>query len=859
MKPLFNKIRNFFEDNSFILFLFLIYVLFHTFFEKNITSYLVNTFFCYLTPSLLNDLIILILVVLIAGRFIISFINNYFISDKAVLISSLLFLSIGYYRFLSDIWSFTSMYLIHTIKYIDIILLFLVSNIIIRCLHKERKYSANTERGFSFDNPIEQVEEDALNRSNIAGKIAEKIKNTANFSSSFALGITSEWGRGKTSFLHLIEDQAKGEERVIMHFNPWLNNDEKAIVKSFFDELSGKLKNYNKELSNELLTYSETLNEIGSDKISWISKIFPYFFKKANDLRQQFDSINKAIQLSGLQIIIFIDDLDRLYEKEILEVLRLIRNSANFSNTVFIVAYDRSYLISAISKANNYHPNFYLEKIFQIEIALPTFEKDIIIKRLKESLTPHLEDKDKENFKEILENYNQNHLFNKNYFHVHLLENLRDVNRFVNSFIISYEALKGESELLDLLNIELLRIKFLGIYNLFADDYNLFLTTSHDQNSDANYLTLAKIKEDNQETGVTCLEQYLKTNYQDVGIQENQIGDALKHIFSVFPEYSTFPTVKISLLSIANPISIDRYFHYNLLSSNISEIEFSNYRSESYEKFQTKIEDWIRQGYKHEVSRRLKKIEYYSNKEDYEKIMRIIFFYASFPGDNLNGYIGFDEAALMEKLSYTHAKPFYSTQNDFIIFVQQLFKDQKASYSYASALIRYIFDNAILEWNFILPRDLLIAQKLEYFTNYSKSINKIDIQFFRLFSYCNYKEWILQGNTYQTKVIRLEESKKIFIECASRILESFIKNIISKTSNIYSSNSKNYSILKTVTDVWDSWDNFEVFLFGLNEEDVSGLAEFKIFYSKCKEVNFEHYIDFDFKEIDLSDAVLFSN
>lgn len=66
-----------------------------------------------------------------------------------------------------------------------------------------------------------------------------------------------------------------------------------------------------------------------------------------------------------------------------MEVLSLIRNSANFSNTIFIVAYDRNYLVSALEKVNNYHPHAYLEKIFQLELPLPQFERDIIVSVLQ--------------------------------------------------------------------------------------------------------------------------------------------------------------------------------------------------------------------------------------------------------------------------------------------------------------------------------------------------------------------------------------------------------------------------------------------------------------------------------------------
>lgn len=133
---------------------------------------------------------------------------------------------------------------------------------------------------------------------------------------------------------------------------------------------------YNKESSSNILKYSELFNTTGEDPISKLNKAFSSFMNEAS-LKGLFNYINDSIKKSGFQIVVFIDDLDRLYENEILEILKLIRNSASFANTIFIVAYDRNYLVSAINRVNSYHPDAYMEKIFQIEIALPAYENTL--------------------------------------------------------------------------------------------------------------------------------------------------------------------------------------------------------------------------------------------------------------------------------------------------------------------------------------------------------------------------------------------------------------------------------------------------------------------------------------------------
>lgn len=853
----FNKTLEIIEKQTLIISLFIVYVLFHTFFEQIIDKYFVATFFRYLKPSILNDLLFIFLFVPIAINVKRSITVNFFLSSKNVLLSFLLLLLIGYYRLSSDHWNFTHSYFIQSLKYVDILLLFFVGNVIIYLFHSTKQYQIEPLNGFCFDNPIEKSSEDVLNRNGLANKIAEKIRNTANPDSSFAIGITSEWGWGKTSFLNLIKNNLDDEKRIVVDFNPWLNNDEKAIVRSFFEELSSKLKKYNKELSGDLRTYSEMLNSISpNDGTKILNSILSILYKDS-DLRQQFDSINNAIKSSGLQIVIFVDDLDRLYESEILEVLRLIRNSASFSNTVFIVAYDRNYLISAIKKANEYHPEFFMEKIFQTEIALPAFENYILTDKLQQLINPYLNENDKEDLKNILvDSIQKGSLYNDNYFSFHLLTNLRDVNRFVNSFIISYEALKDESVLLDLLNIELLRIKFLGVYNLLANNHSPYLEAKYIRNT--SFLTLAKKKDkDDKELDKTILEEYLEKGYSNVGIQENQITTVLKYVRCVFHTYDIYSTPHTKLLSISNPISVDRYFHYNLLNSNLSEIEFSKYRQKNEVEFQQKIKEWASNGLINEVCRKLEYIEFYSNKDDFENIIKSIFFLASLPLGKNGSQIIFDYENLYNKLQYKKVQSFYSRE-EFQLFVTEIIKNQPSPYSYVSNFINYVFDReGISSWDFILSEEHLIQQKRKFFSKYTSETSKIDMHVFYLFHYCKYKKWTSTGGgSYQSQEILPEEAKEIFKTCASRLPESFIKNIISKYH--FPEERKLYSIVQTVKLIWDNWDNFESFLNELKEEQINGLSEFKTFFEECKKVNFKNYIEFDFVEIDLSDALLFN-
>ena len=98
----------------------------------------------------------------------------------------------------------------------------------------------------------------------------------------------------------------------------------------------------------------------------------------------------------------FIDDIDRLDKHEIIEVVRLIRNTANFHNTFFLVAYDRDYVINALGHLNEHNHHQFLEKIFQMELNLPAYDKSILTKELYNRLLNHIPEKHQKELKDAI-------------------------------------------------------------------------------------------------------------------------------------------------------------------------------------------------------------------------------------------------------------------------------------------------------------------------------------------------------------------------------------------------------------------------------------------------------------------------
>lgn len=85
--------------------------------------------------------------------------------------------------------------------------------------------------------------------------------------------------------------------------------------------------------------------------------------------------VSQYLKQYGKIIPVLIDDLDRLTADEISDVLKLIRNTADFPNIVYIAAYDKSYVCEQLERKRMIeNSSVYLEKFFSVEFILPKLD-----------------------------------------------------------------------------------------------------------------------------------------------------------------------------------------------------------------------------------------------------------------------------------------------------------------------------------------------------------------------------------------------------------------------------------------------------------------------------------------------------
>lgn len=91
----------------------------------------------------------------------------------------------------------------------------------------------------SFDKPIEKWEQDAIGR----GQFVETILTHVLADSEPALGITADFGEGKSSVLHLVRVSIEqGGKAIAVPFRTWLPGNEKTFVESLFATAMGAIR-----------------------------------------------------------------------------------------------------------------------------------------------------------------------------------------------------------------------------------------------------------------------------------------------------------------------------------------------------------------------------------------------------------------------------------------------------------------------------------------------------------------------------------------------------------------------------------------------------------------------------------------
>ena len=325
---------------------------------------------------------------------------------------------------------------------------------------------SDKQQQYTDDAPISSRHEDRFSRWPFAERIAQVLANRSD-SSSIVIGIYGPWGDGKTSVLNMMAEVLKSKDGVIwIPFNPWQFEDERHLILAFFNTLAAaigkRLATRKEDLGKFLQQYGRILSlarvglgTVATDLGEKMSSV------QLDDLKRR---VNELLVESGKRVIVSVDDIDRLDRVEIQAILKLLKLSASFANTAYVVAFDDE--IVAASLGERYGAgglqagHQFLEKVIQVPLHLPDAE-DMDLQALSfEGVESVLRDNSIELSEDDVA------AFVRHFTHgvMPAIRTPRQVKRYVNGIRFAVPLLKGEVHIVDQLLIEALRNGYPQLY-----------------------------------------------------------------------------------------------------------------------------------------------------------------------------------------------------------------------------------------------------------------------------------------------------------------------------------------------------------------------------------------------------------
>ncbi len=322
----------------------------------------------------------------------------------------------------------------------------------------------------SRDNPIRRAEEDVLGRAPVAAAFAKRVLDLDS-SEGLVVGVVGAWGTGKTSFINLARDEFERAGALILDFNPWMFSGAEQLVERFFHELAAQLKSKKKfeAIGETLEEYSEWFSPFASLPIvgQWAGGIGSTLRLLGRGFRRQpkggaasvRDRLCKELAKADTQILVVLDDIDRLSTHEIRELFRLVRLTASFPNVIYVLAFDRLRVEQALGEGS-VSGRDYLEKIIQLAFDLPSVPHHVLSRQITSCI------------EEALLGIGETGPFDENIWQEILVDvvrplvrTMRNVNRYGTEIRGTVIALEGKVALADVLGLEAVRVFLPDVYD----------------------------------------------------------------------------------------------------------------------------------------------------------------------------------------------------------------------------------------------------------------------------------------------------------------------------------------------------------------------------------------------------------
>jgi predicted KAP-like P-loop ATPase len=316
---------------------------------------------------------------------------------------------------------------------------------------------------------------DELDRVGFAKALAHSIL-TMDVDSPFVFSIEGEWGSGKTTVVEFIKYYLRKRDEIgpkvpletdpiVIDLSPWWFSGGEDLLRQFVNEITlqlradkkllGKLKNLPDSLDR--LSAALTAHSIAvpySFKLAFVSKGIAgllRWFGRTKDVGSIRKEIETILRGQTKRIVVFLDDIDRLQPREMVQVFQVVKAIANLPHIIYVLCFDRTAVVQGLQKGDIHEPDRYIEKIIQSVWTLPTPDALGIAKLTGDVISNLIEETD-----ELWEGDRWRGMYFDGL--RKLIRSPRDVNRLANALRPAYPPIRSEVNGVDFIGFHALRI-----------------------------------------------------------------------------------------------------------------------------------------------------------------------------------------------------------------------------------------------------------------------------------------------------------------------------------------------------------------------------------------------------------------
>lgn len=490
------------------------------------------------------------------------------------------------------------------------------------------------------------TKEDSFGRSSFARDLVEEIFLLENQQAAYTIGLNAKYGMGKTSFMYQMQELLDQHNTAYVCISPWSCTSNEQIVKDFFHSLTAVFGRKMGLGINKLLDIYKNL--ILDVQHAYKLQAFDNLLKEDKAISEVYEDIKSKLSLCKQKIVVFIDDVDRLQASELAMIIQLIRNTGNFPYVVFMLFYDKDYMVTTLEQNKSItDADEYLKKIINVELMFPAYDTEVFKGTIASSLDEVLENiiSNGHERETVVTSFIERMLPKSKILSIDYLEyafpNYRDLKRFISMFAFDLKMLlsanqgrveswKNEIEVADFILIELLKYVRPDLYEMLRSRNDTLLESNKDEYTLRNEVKNFIRKEENElmekifdsiasrrgkeekndkDEELPKIKDDLRENDKQLILQRKYVAHHLLDL--LFLEERRGDKERI----LRNRISYTSYFLYSLSKEQISLSEFNRI-------FATQDDIKAFFGYKEnelKFESYFKKLRTYMDEDDYNK------------------------------------------------------------------------------------------------------------------------------------------------------------------------------------------------------------------------------------------------